>query len=276
MELRSVYKKIKKLLPTMSEANKKIGQYLIENLDDIGNITLSKIARSTNTSDAAITRFCQEIGFNGFFELRKLLINVENNLSINNHEVIIKKEYINNISKFYFDYLNQLSESQENLKTIIGSDEFDEVTNLIVNSDKIIIGATNINYNQAIDFKNKLISIGRSCYLEQETHLLNTLANTCNQNDLFITVSLSNTNKNIIEFGNIAKTNGSKWVHIYSAKKNSETISKFKADYEIFFTSNENEIWNQYSIRGEILFQLFNILFINILKSEEFLKKWKK
>lgn len=276
MELRSVYKKIKKLLPTMSETNKKIGQYLIENLDDIGNITLGKIARSTNTSAAAITRFCQEIGFNGFLELRKLLMHVENNLSINNHEVLVKKEYINNISKFYSDYLSQLSESQENLKTLIGSVEFDKITNLIINSEKIIIGATNINYNQTIDFKNKLISIGKNCYLEQEIHLLNTLTNTCSEKDLFITVSLSNTNKNIIEFGNIAKTNGASWVHIYSAKKNSKSTLKLQTDCEIFFTSNENEIWNQYSIRGEILFQLFNILFINILKSEVFLKKWKK
>ena len=63
-----------------------IANYLIKNLNKIDQISLKKIIKDIAVSKSTITRFCQDVGFDGYLSLR-------NELSIEAHEIFQKLYY---------------------------------------------------------------------------------------------------------------------------------------------------------------------------------------
>ncbi len=63
-----------------------IANYLIKNLNKIDQISLKKIIKDIAVSKSTITRFCQDVGFDGYLSLR-------NELSIEANEIFQKLYY---------------------------------------------------------------------------------------------------------------------------------------------------------------------------------------
>ena len=262
MELRSVFKLIKISMPDMNQHNKTIAKYLLENLDNTEKINLKEISEGTGQSKATIFRFCRNLGFQGFAEFRKVVNDLNNNYIYSNHEIVIRNLYRKDLDEFYDFYFLILKFQRQSIKSLIYENKIDASSILIKNAKKIIIAASNINYNQAIDFKNKLVALGLNCFLEQDYRTLISLGNISNEDDLFITISLSNLNKSVLSIGKLAKSNNAKWLHI-GTKKNS--LEDPNIDMMLTFESNESQLWNLYSLRGEGLFQILNLVFASLL-----------
>lgn len=263
MELRSIIKKIKYKQPSMNENNKIIAEYLLENYKNEDIMSLKVISKKTGQSNATIVRFCQDLGFSGFNEFRRIIKNVNNNETFSNHELVVNSEMDKDISKYFEKYFEILIYQKESIKELIENKKIQEFVEFIIKSKRIFIGAVNINYNQAVDFKSKLNSIGVSTLLENDFYVLKTFSNICSENDLFLTISLSNQNDELIKFGNWAQKNGATWVHL-GGSKHIETIYG-KPNLILSFESNESELWNLYSLRGEAVFQILNFTFLQLL-----------
>lgn len=55
---------------SLSDSEKTIGKYIIDNSELISNLTVYQLAEATNASAATIVRFCKSIGFKGYGELK--------------------------------------------------------------------------------------------------------------------------------------------------------------------------------------------------------------
>ena len=103
---------------------------------------------------------------------------------------------------------------------------FDRIASLLKNCQRIFITGNNINYSQTIDFKNHLIASRFNVLLEQDEVAVTSFANISTKNDVFITISLVGINT-FLE----------------------------SADQLIVLESKEWNIWNLYSLRGQMLFE---------------------
>jgi DNA-binding MurR/RpiR family transcriptional regulator len=62
--------KTRGLLPSLSRAEQRVGQIIIDEADTAAMLTISELARRAETSETTVIRFCRAIGFSGYPELR--------------------------------------------------------------------------------------------------------------------------------------------------------------------------------------------------------------
>ncbi len=65
--------RIEKAAPSLSPAGRRIASYLLERQTQVASMTTAELAAETQTSPATVVRFCCEIGFNGFSDLKAFL-----------------------------------------------------------------------------------------------------------------------------------------------------------------------------------------------------------
>ena len=61
---------LEKQLPDLTKSEKIIGEYILANPMSIIRYSLTQIAREARTSNTAIIRLCQKLGYQGFSEFK--------------------------------------------------------------------------------------------------------------------------------------------------------------------------------------------------------------
>lgn len=78
--------------------NARIANYILKNLKELHDFSIKELAAKCFVSVASVTRFCHEIGLEGFFELKYLIENTELKYEVYSNAaspLVQKKEYIN-------------------------------------------------------------------------------------------------------------------------------------------------------------------------------------
>lgn len=66
---------IKKIRTVQFSSNEKhVSKYVLENIDNIINMTIEDLEKESYSSSAAIVRFCKKLGFGGYRDFRLALV----------------------------------------------------------------------------------------------------------------------------------------------------------------------------------------------------------
>lgn len=104
--------KLRFLIPTLPRAEKAVAQALLEKPELICLMTLAELARETDSSDASIIRFCREMGYSGFSEMKQAFANALNDSSIMTVEEIHKEDSVlDNLQKVYKSNMQTLTDT---------------------------------------------------------------------------------------------------------------------------------------------------------------------
>ena len=69
---------------SFSPAQRAVAQYITERHGEIPFLTISDVAERTGTSEATVSKFCNELGLSGFSGLKRLIgAHVNSSLSLN-------------------------------------------------------------------------------------------------------------------------------------------------------------------------------------------------
>jgi DNA-binding MurR/RpiR family transcriptional regulator len=66
--------KIKSLYPDITNSEKNIAEFILNNPEEIYNLTIKELAQKTNVTIPTVFRFAQRLGFNGFKDFKVELI----------------------------------------------------------------------------------------------------------------------------------------------------------------------------------------------------------
>ncbi|MCR8632787.1 MurR/RpiR family transcriptional regulator [Paenibacillus radicis (ex Xue et al. 2023)] len=145
----TLFGRIQASLSNLSEAKKNVGQYILENWQDVSFLTASRVAQRVGVSESVVVRFAQDVGYSGFPDLQNALQAILQNrltavktLGEVNTDVLISKENgCSGIAQKIFDLTvknlqaTQLSNS---------SDSFEKAIELIMSSNRIaVVGSRN-------------------------------------------------------------------------------------------------------------------------------------
>lgn len=176
-----------------SDIDHTIAKYLLNNLYQ-DNLTINTISEDCHISTASVTRFAQNLGYQGFTELKKdydLLKSEKHEMEID-FLAIDKTDHLSN-SKNESILTSEFQSVIKDIDAFINNLDFElikKLSRLIHESDKIGLYATSIPGNISLLLQNTLLTAGKFVECYPTTLQQFKSAKQLNKNDLVLFISL--------------------------------------------------------------------------------------
>ena len=172
----------------LTKTDKEIAVYIINNPRDVATQTLEEMARKTDSSKSAMSRFAQRIGYNGYtefrYEMARFLVS-HNNASENKEE----RDPVETITKTYSDYILKLAE-------VLDRSQIERIANVFAQNNNIKILGINRSYNSACQMKDRLTRIGfTNIFSEGDQAVIGDYLAAAKKDDVFVIFSTTDNTK---------------------------------------------------------------------------------
>lgn len=202
---------IEKKIDRMTNTEKKIADYILNNYEKVLENNISELSEEIGVSEASIVRFCKNLGYQGYQDFR-----------INAAKYILPKE----------KHFNPIVEKDDDLETIykkifnlnisvldrtlfeLNFNTLDKVSDIIINSSKIIFFGSGASLIVAKDALHKLMKIGIMVYVYEDIDLQLMASSLLTSKDTAIAISHSGSNRNVLKCIKNGKKNGVKSIAI--------------------------------------------------------------
>ena len=221
---------IKSCYSSMSKTEKRIADYIIENINSVSPMTITDLSAVSGASEATIVRFAKRIGCSGYQQLKVLLIKEEHHLA--NKSLDEKDTFLSIYSKISDDTYSSLLKT----KASLNEESFRKAYELIMNHNYIFIVGVGNSYAVCLDAYHKFLRLGFNIIPIGDSHFQVISACKANENTLFIVVSHSGYTKDILDTVDIAKKHKAKIISVTGDK--SSLLAK-KSDVALVTSSEE-------------------------------------
>ena len=206
--------RIQGVYDSLKAADKRLADYILQNVEKTVGLTIEELAKDSNSSYATISRFCKKVGFSGFKEFKGNLLNdaaankgfeelsepftIDPNAST---ESVCEKVY--GLSKRILD------ESM----TILDYPAIDAAVDKILKAESVCsigAGASGISARYAY---SKFFRIGIPSYYEADSTLYKMKVSILTEKDVLFAISSSGRTAEIVECARMASKNN---VHVIS------------------------------------------------------------
>lgn len=236
---------IESLYTTLSQCEKRIAKYILNNGEKTYNLSIQQLAIECSASEASIIRFCKKIGFSGFKDLKLSLasekaINDENKDETDVYSEIITEDSPETIMrKLNAITIKNLTDNMD----IIDYVELEKAINLIQDTKdrkgNTYIVATGGSGVVARDFQLKLMRLGINSIMYENSHLmLESLVSSC-KDDVAVIFSTLGKSKEILDFVEVLNKNNTKVISITQYNKSKLTQM---SDITILTANVENNL----------------------------------
>ena len=94
--------KIRSLIPELSRSEAAVAEYILNNSDDVINLSVSALADLCGVSEPTVIRACRTIGFSGYQALKIALIkSAKNVIEFNGEEVTAEDDMRRSVQKVF-------------------------------------------------------------------------------------------------------------------------------------------------------------------------------
>lgn len=200
----------------LTEAEKRVCNYIVDNPMDIINLNLNQVSEKVFASKTVVITMSQKLGFQGFGELKYYLKNK-----------IAKDTSTTNT----VDSKSQILKLAAMTSDIVHLEKIDKVAQKIINADTVYLAARGTSKTCSSHLNHLLLTNGVKCMLIEDYNLLSIIGKKIKAEEVLILISLSGNTKKIIETAKIAKSRGAMVVSLTSFTDNH--LSKI-ADLNLF------------------------------------------
>lgn len=226
MTWRTMEKNIKAIInqkiPFMNPALKRIGVYILDNLEECKTITTKSLALTCKVAESTVTRFVREIGLSSFQELKiniaeflttDQLLSTEDNANGYLYENIDDKDSLSNvIDKLVYRNTLALTETQLN----IDQDALIKAVKLIDQCQNMIVVSQGFSSVAAKEAVLRFARVGKRVFFYDDESTMLIFSSVCTKNDLILGISNTGRTSKIIQALEIARECGAKTVSITS------------------------------------------------------------
>jgi len=202
----SIELRIRSIYDSLSNAERKVADYFLNNIENVFNMPIAELAQETGVSKVAWVRFCKAIGFAGLKDLKKALF------------AQMHKKADENIAEPFSDVreiisINSLIEGikQNSIRAIQDTTEMLDPTSLenaakaILNANTVRIFGVGASGIVGEDLHSKLMRINKNSYFSTDHHTQLTYASNMTSQDVAVLISMSGKTKEILEVLALAK-----------------------------------------------------------------------
>lgn len=192
-----LFQKIEELMMTHSDARHAVGEFVLQEKENLYKYTTSEIAEKTYTSKATVVRFAKTLGFNGWKDFIKAFIaemkyqeahqtDIDANYPF--HETSSTKEIIEGLKQVQIESIQDTSD-------LLDIEEVRHAVDYIANARRIVIFGLSPNSYLAEVFRRKMMGIDKLVEVASIGEMGMT-ARTMTSHDCAIIISYSGNNRN--------------------------------------------------------------------------------
>lgn len=252
---------IQKSYNNLSDKEKDIADYIINQDESINNISIKNLADRIGTSSSTITRFARKIGCESFVDLKIKLNNLQNNSRDENEDSILTDVY------------NYYSEVVERNKYLIKKEDIDRAIKKIKGAKRIHVYGVGSSGLSAIEMMQRLLRMGFNVNSITDSHMMIIDSAIVKKGDVVIGISIGGETAAVNKALEISKGNGASIIAITSFE--GSTITNFGditlLVYNSAFVDVERFINTQFSIM-----YLLDLICISLLRDNELKDKMNK
>jgi len=200
------------LLSSLSPSEKRIGEYIIKNQENIPLMTLSDVAANSGVSDATAVRFFKSLGYNRWLDFKIALA-----LTINSTQVLHKElSDSDNVETIARKVIQGSIVALEETAAVLDGEKMKNAVDLLESADKILIIGAGTSGPNAHELFNRLFRLGMNVSVETDAHLQIMQCALLTPKDVVVAISNTGESSNTINTVTIARKRGAPVISITS------------------------------------------------------------
>lgn len=245
MTLQSCLLKIQGKIKGLTEAERKVANYVLNNYMEILNDTVTEIAEKAGSSDATVVRFCKTMGYKGFQDFK---INLA-------QDVMVPYQHLNpNLDKedTANEIVNKIIHSeiavlQETL-TILDYKALENAADVIVKANSLNFFGSGGSACISMDAMHKFLKIGIKSFSQSDMDIQSMRASLLCKEDVAVGISHSGCHKSVIDCLKLAQKSGAVTIGLTTQGKS----PMLKYCDIVLFTSTKETAFKSESITARI------------------------
>lgn len=257
-------------LPRLAENQRKIAHFILDNPENVLNLSSQQLAEMLDVSQSAIVKFSQKVGVKGYPALKLALSEIIGRQQLNDgaphsalHNRIAPNDNLMVVAqKLAMEKNHSITETTKR----IDFRQFERIIEQIDSSQRVQIVGIGGSGLTAKDLSYKLQKIGITTLVESDHHVQIAAALTLNENDTQIVISFTGKRKDMLTAANIARKQGARVVAI---TRDSDSPLAQISDYVLESIAEEDE-WRSSSISSRTAQNtLTDLIFMALLQRRE-------
>jgi len=255
--------KIRSYYARLSEKEKKIADYILENPEKIIHSTINELAEDLGVADATVFRFCKRIGFKGYQAMKIALASEVIEPIQQIHEEISENDSVETVTEKVF---KSNVRTLENTLEILNGHSIEKAVEFLLQANRVEFYGTGGSAVIAMDAFHKFVRTGIKAFSFVDSHFQLMSSSQLSENDVAVIISHSGTNKDTINIMKTAKNNGAKTIGITGYPKS--PIAQ-NADVALFTSSEETEYRSEALSSRIGQLSLIDALYVNVMISNK-------
>jgi DNA-binding MurR/RpiR family transcriptional regulator len=178
--------RLRGFLASLSPAEKKVGEYTLENPEQVLQMTLDEIAAHTGVSNATALRFCYSLGYESWLAFKFALVQSLPNSPRLEGDNPTKKDQNGIIAR---KVLLRSMQAIDDTLAIIEDAKIDQAVALIRKARRILIVSAGTSAPIAQEMHNRLLRLGLDCHMQTDPYLQGMQVAHLSAKDLLIVIS---------------------------------------------------------------------------------------
>jgi len=263
---------LRRLYGEMFSAEKKVADLVLNQPQDVINMSISELARVSNTSDATIIRMCKRIGYTGYYQMK---ISLATEFG---RDQVIDRGSFKKAPKDVVDFFDFVSATIFQASKNVNNDILNACVNTLSNANMVYFVAWGNTMAVAEDFAHRLSRCGIKTFIsETPEYLIRNISFGC-EKDVLVALSHSGTSIHVIQNLELANERNMKTILITNTKDSkaaeisdyvlsaeikeqfffdfgaaSHIIEMLIVDALIYFLLNENETFAKRADQAEVI-----------------------
>lgn len=263
----SILKILSAQLETMTQADRQIAQFIIDNPERMLALSSAALAEATGRSQSSVVKFSQKLGYGGYQQL-KLAVNKAKALELQPPAGVIHGTI--DAADSYMTILQKLIGSKllSMRETLAANSEemIDSALDALAGARKVQLAGVGASSLVARDFSYKLLKLGRMVLLDNDSHVQIANASGLNGSDVLLALSHSGRSVEILRIAELAKARGARIVSMTGLQAN--PLYEL-ADIRLYTVADEDRVRSSAITSRDAQLMLTDMLFILMLRRQK-------
>lgn len=264
--------KIREMRDSFTPVERLVGDYILENTEEIPHLSIKELAQASKTSDASVLRFCKTMGYSGY---RNFIVNISAAVGSRDDEMKVQYTDIqpgDELSTIIANISLNNRKSIDDTMSVIDRGEIEKAVNILRECKRIAFFGVGASGLIAMDGEQKFSRINKICHAYRDGHSQLTAATLLSEDDVAIFISNSGTTIEILDALEIAQKNS---VTCIAITKYTKSLLAERADIVLSISTPELTIRSGAMGSRIAMLNVIDILFAGVASAEyENVKKY--
>ncbi len=160
--------KLRGFLISLSPAERKVGQFVLDHPEDVIHMTLAEIADQVQVSDATAVRFCQSMGYDGWLEFK---ISLTRAIPHSPHLIHKDVSAEDSPAAIFRKVIQGSVQALDSTLALLEETAIEKAVELLANARSILIAGVGTSGPMAHEFFNRLLRLGLNCQVQTDSYL---------------------------------------------------------------------------------------------------------